>query len=116
MKAYTKSMLEVFHWKYLYLLILMFSIAGLSLADWRYKLVFFFKPRAAIKATVGTMTVLLIGDLIGIEWRVFSTNQAFVSGLHIGSPNLPVEEILFLFLLSYVTLVFYQLIKRKLHA
>lgn len=104
------------HWKYLYLLILILSIAGLTLADWRYNLAFFFKPRAALKAIIGTMTILLIGDLMGIEWRVFSTNQAFVSGLYIGSPNLPIEEFLFLFLLIYTTLIFYQIIKKKQYA
>lgn len=109
-------MIALLHWKYFYLLMLLISLAGLTLADWRYHLVFFDKPKAAIKTVIGTMTILLIGDLIGIEWRVFSTNPAYVSGLYLGSPNLPIEEIFFLFLLCYATLTFYILIKKKLYA
>lgn len=116
MKAYTGIMVALFHWKYFYLLILLISLTGLALADWRYHLAFFNKPKAAIKTIIGTMTILLIGDIIGIEWRIFSTNQLYVSGLHLGSPNLPIEEIFFLFLLCYSSLTFYQLIKKKIYA
>lgn len=115
MKAYTIIMIALLHWKYFYLLMLLISLASLALADWRYHLVFFDKPKAALKSIIGTMTILLIGDLIGIEWRVFSTNSLYVSGLYLGSPNLPIEEIFFLFLLCYFTLIAYRLIKKKLY-
>jgi len=96
------------HW--FYLLVLLVGISGLLLADAYLKLVFFYQPRAAIKTIACLMAILLLADLAGIRLGIFFTNQRYVTGLHIFSPNLPIEEFVFLFLLSYVTLIVYRLI------
>ena len=97
---------------YFYLLILLVGIAGLVLADWQLKLVFFDEPIAAIKTIGILVAMLLAADIVGIKLGIFFTNQAYVTRLHIGLPNLPIEELFFLFLLSYVTLIMYQLLNR----
>ena len=107
-------MLQLLHWKFFYLSILLISLGGIVLGDWRYKLVFFQQPKAAIKTVIGLVTILLIGDIIGSEWRIFSTNSQFVSGLFLGS-QIPIEEILFLILISYFTLILYVLLKPRSH-
>lgn len=93
---------------YFYILVLIFSICGILLADWRYRLVFWYDKLASAKAIGFTMLLLLIFDIAGIINNIFSTNQKYVIGIYIVSPNLPLEEILFLFLLCYVTLVLYR--------
>ena len=99
--------------KFTYLAILIFSITGMLLLDYRYKLAFFKYPRAAAKSTAITMGILLLADIIGINWNIFSTNSRYVAGIFFGSENLPLEEFLFLFLLCYFILNTYELLKRK---
>jgi len=60
------------------------------------------------------MAILLFTDVIGINWGIFATNQHYVSGLFLGSPNLPIEEIFFLFLLCYAVLIIYNFLDRKI--
>jgi len=100
--------------KYTYLTILIFSIAGMMLLDYRYKLSFFKYPKAAAKSTLIVMALLLFADILGINWDIFSTNTKYVSGFFIGTENLPVEEFFFLFMLCYFTLNLYSLFKRNL--
>ncbi len=101
---------------YFYLGLLIISIVALLGADWAYRLAFFYRALATLQ-TIGVMMLILIAsDMAGIGLRIFSTNQQFVSGWHIGSPNFPVEELLFLFLLSYLTLLLYRFIKLHTHS
>ncbi len=106
------GMWQILHWKFFYLGLLLASTGGLVLADWRYELVFFDKPKAAVKTVVGLVTILVIADIIGSEWGIFSTNRTVVTGLFLG-PQIPIEEILLLALISYFTLVVYVLMKRR---
>lgn len=97
---------------YFYLVVLLIGIGGLTLADWRLQLVFFDNFIPALKSISILVVILLAADIAGIKLEIFSTNQNFVTGIHIFTPNLPIEEIFFLFLLSYLTLVLYQIIKK----
>lgn len=99
------------HWFYLFVLLI--GTGGLLLADAKLKLVFFYHPRAAAKTILCLMAILLLADIAGIKLGIFFTNQHYVTGLHIISPNLPIEELVFLFLLSYVTLLVYRLIPQQ---
>lgn len=95
------------HW--FYLIVLLAGIGGLVLADFRFKLVFFYRTMAAIKTIGILMILLLVADVVGIKLGIFFTNQSYVSGWYLVSRNLPVEELVFLFLLGYVTLMVYRL-------
>lgn len=99
---------------YIYLTILFFSIFGLFIIDRKFKLLFYDNPKPAAKSIIIMMAILLFTDVIGINWHIFSTNPRFVVGLFLGSPNLPIEEILFLFLLCYSVLLIYILIDRHM--
>lgn len=99
--------------KYTYLAILFFSILGILTIDWRFKLVFYDKPRPATRAIAIMMAILVFIDVLGINWNIFGTNQSYVSGVFLGSPNLPLEEIFFLFLLCYFVLVLNVWLKRR---
>jgi lycopene cyclase domain-containing protein len=95
---------------YAYLAILIISLVGVGIADWRYKLVLFKSRRAALKTWAALMVFFLLWDIAGILLGVFSTNQAYVIGVSLFTPNLPVEEVLFLTLLIYTSLWFYSLV------
>lgn len=99
--------------KYIYLAILFFSILGVFTLDLRFKLVFYDNPKPAARSIAIMMAILLFVDVVGINWGIFATNPYFVTGLFLGSPNLPIEEILFLFLLCYSVLSIYILITRS---
>jgi lycopene cyclase domain-containing protein len=63
-------------------------------------------------ATLGSVgiavVVFLIWDIVGITFGIFFRGSTpFLSGLLLG-PELPLEELFFLILLSYNTLLVYQ--------
>ncbi len=104
--------MQLVHTHYFYIFVLVFSIAGLLLADWRLRLAFWYDKIASTKAVGYTILLLLIFDVAGVINKIFSTNQDYVVRLNIISPNIPIEEVVFLFMLCYVTLILYQLIGR----
>ncbi len=99
---------------YSYLVILLVSLFGLSLADYHYKLVIFDQPRAAIYTILATIGLFICWDIAGILFRVFFTNQSYVIGWWIATPDLPIEEFLFLTMLSYVSLICYRVVVKFL--
>lgn len=87
------------------------------MADWQYKLAFWYDWRSSAKSIGFVIALLLLFDIAGIQQQIFSTNQSYVVGIYIMTPNLPIEELLFLFLLCYVTLILYRLFcMRQAHA
>ena len=99
--------------KWAYALILVISLGGLALFDWRYRLLLWrsLPSRQATFATLGCMLVFyLLWDIAGIWLKIFSTNPRYVLGLYLGSPDLPIEEVFFLTLLTYVILLAARLV------
>lgn len=93
---------------YTYSLILLVSILGLAVVDWRYKLVASrgSMEQRAFAATIGSLLgFFLLWDILGILLGVFFTNTRYTLGLNIVSPNLPIEEVGFLILLIYSVLI-----------
>ena len=90
-----------------YLIALLVSITCVGLIDFRYKLAFFKDPRRTITTIVPSMIIFTIWDVIGIHLGIFFHGKSHYSLLHRLTPNFPYEEIFFLFLLSYVSLVIY---------
>ena len=93
---------------FLYLLVLIVSILGLIGIDHKHKLALFKSPRAKLVSVGVAVAVFLIWDVIGISLGIFFRgNSPHLSGLLLG-PELPLEELFFLILLSYNTLLAYQ--------
>lgn len=92
-----------------YALILCISLTGLGLADRRWRLVAFRAGPAAKKATLMTLAVtigfFLVWDIAGICLGIFYTNPRYTLGINLFTPNLPIEEVLFLALLVYSILI-----------
>jgi lycopene cyclase domain-containing protein len=79
----------------------------MGLIDFKHKLALFSQPlRSAITLTVA-VTVFLIWDLVGIALGIFFRGQGpYLTGITI-APELPIEEVFFLTLLSYTILIAY---------
>lgn len=94
--------------EWLYLISLVVSIGCLALLDWRYKLAFWYnRRRALITLSVGVF-VFIIWDLLGIRFGIFfHGNSQFSLPIRL-LPEFPIEEIFFLILLCYCTLLVYR--------
>lgn len=93
--------------QYTYLALLLFSISGLAMLDLRYHLAFWRNRRAA-SLTIGSGVLLfLLWDILGIGLGIFlHGNSPYSLPLRL-FPEFPIEELFFLFLLCYVTLLLY---------
>lgn len=94
--------------EWIYLGALVFSLGGLALADYYYKLVLFWRPRQMGLLLAAAVTFFLLWDITGIALDVFSTNPRWVSGYYIVTPNLPIEEFGFLTLLNYQVMLLWR--------
>lgn len=88
-----------------YLAALVVSLAGLGVLDWRHRLALFVQPRRTL-ATLGiAVAAFLLWDLVGTGLGIFFIGPGpYQSGIVI-APEVPVEEVLFLTLLTYNTLL-----------
>jgi lycopene cyclase domain-containing protein len=98
---------------FLYLAFLIISLLGLIGIDHRHKLALFRNRVATLASVSVAVVVFLIWDIIGISLGIFFRGTTpFLSGFHL-APELPIEELLFLILLSYNTLLAYQFFAAK---
>lgn len=97
-------MIEQFY----YLLALLVSLSGMAVIDWRHKLAFW-HDRTRTLQTVGIgIAVFIVWDIIGIALGIFfHGGSPYTLPLRI-LPEFPLEELFFLTLLCYVTLVLFQ--------
>jgi lycopene cyclase domain-containing protein len=79
----------------------------MGLIDFKHKLALFSQPvRSAITIALA-VTVFLIWDLVGISQGIFFRGEGpYLTGIAI-APELPIEEVFFLALLSYTILIAY---------
>ena len=93
---------------YLYLIALILSILGVGLLDFTHKLALFVDARATLLAVTISVAVFLAWDIVGIINGIFFRGDApHLSGILL-APELPLEEVFFLTLLGYNTLVVYR--------
>jgi lycopene cyclase domain-containing protein len=88
-----------------YLLILILSLVGLYLLDRTHKLAFTASPKRAFWSMAPAFVVFVIWDIAGIGLGIFFRgNNTLLTGIQI-FPEFPIEEIFFLALLCYSTLI-----------
>ena len=88
-----------------YLASLLVALAVLVIWDSYKHIAFFNDPRASFKVVGISVGLFLLWDILGIALNIFHTNVDYVSGAFLFTPDLPVEEILFLTFLSYFVLI-----------
>lgn len=96
-----------------YLAALLLSLAGLGVLDWRYRIALFPQPRRTL-ATVGVAVAFFLAwDAVGVGLGIFFRGSASVmTGWQVG-PEIPVEEVFFLILLCYQTLLLWLALSRR---
>lgn len=98
---------------FLYLAALLISLTGLATLDVRFKLAFAKNPKAAFIATAIPYLIFVVWDLVGISFGIFFKGQSkFLTGVMI-APEFPLEELFFLALLCYTTLIVATWFERK---
>lgn len=91
-----------------YLGFLLFGLAGVTASDYRWKLALFSNTRQTIATLITSVLVFLVWDIAGIGLHIFfEGNTKLLLGVDL-APQLPIEEPLFLLLLSYSILLCYQ--------
>lgn len=102
-------MLEPFY----YLIGLLIGITGMAIIDWRYKLAFWHNARRTLITLAIAIGVFIIWDILGIALGIFfHGGSPYALPLRI-APEFPIEELFFLTLLCYCTLVIYQGVSRR---
>ncbi|NYI39983.1 lycopene cyclase domain-containing protein [Demequina lutea] len=96
-----------------YLAALFVSLAGLGLLDRRYCLALFADARRTL-ATVGIgVAVFLVWDLEGVGLGIFFRGDSrYLTGIQV-APEVPLEELFFLTLLVYQTLLLWLAFSRR---
>lgn len=97
-----------------YALLLLLSIGGLIYLDYRYRVAYFKHPDRTRRILAIVLAVFVLWDVLGIVANIFFIGHTTVLlGWQIG--QFPIEEILFLMLLSYSSLMTYLLLKRRVN-
>ena len=97
--------------QWFYLIALLVSIGGIALIDRRFKLAFWKDSKRTSMTLAISIVLFIIWDILGISLGIFFDGAStYMLPVRL-APHFPIEEIFFLFLLTYVTLVIYNGIK-----
>ena len=97
----------------LYMTALMISITGMMTLDHKYRIAFFNDARRTALTLGAGLIVFCLWDFAGIGLGIFSKGSSDYSLAFELLPEFPVEEILFLLLLCYLSLLCYLLFRRR---
>lgn len=94
--------------EFVYLAGLLFGITGMAIIDWRYRLAFWHDRRRTLLTLALCIGVFIAWDVLGIMLGIFfHGGSQFTLPIRL-LPEFPIEELFFLLLLCYCTLVIYQ--------
>lgn len=97
-----------------YLGALVLAALGTGAIDARWRLALFHDAVRALAAVAGTAAVLLVIDLAGIATGNFRLGASpWMTGIEV-LPHLPIEELVFIVFLAYVSLVAFTGAERAL--
>lgn len=90
--------------EFTYLGVLLLLLVCMVLCDWRWRLSFFRHPRRATVLSILVVVAFLAWDGLGIATGTFYRGDTgFMTGVLL-APELPLEEPVFLFFLTYLTI------------
>lgn len=89
---------------FFYLAFLSFSMAGMIICDHRWRLTFFHDAKRAWAICIIVVIAFLVWDALGIMTGTFFRGASpYMTGIEL-APEMPLEEPIFLFFLTYLTL------------
>lgn len=96
-----------------YLGALVVSLAGLGFLDWRYRVALFADARRTLATVVIGVAVFVVWDLVGVGLGIFFRGESsYLTGVQV-APEVPLEELFFLTLLVYQTLLAWLAFSRR---
>ncbi|UFU03283.1 lycopene cyclase domain-containing protein [Ruania suaedae] len=97
---------------WIYLICLLVPLACLVVMDARWRLAFWYAPVRAVVTVLGAGVVFLIWDLVAIGAGFYHRGQSpAMTGIEV-APELPVEELVFITFLCYLSLIVFRLLGR----
>lgn len=87
---------------------LLFGIAGLLIIDYRWKLAFWRETMRTTMTLATAIAIFVLWDLLGISLGIFFHGGSSYALPYRLAPEFPIEEIVFLFLLTYSALIVYH--------
>lgn len=98
---------------WVYLAALLVSLAGLATLDKRFQLAFWYDTRRTVTVLVAAVIVFVVWDALGIGFGIFfHGGSPYTLPLRL-APEFPLEELLFLVLLCYNTLLVWRAGEKK---
>lgn len=91
-----------------YLAFLLVGIAGMAVIDWRYKLALWHDRRRTLLTLAISIAVFVVWDIAGIALGIFFHGGSELTLPLRLLPEFPLEELFFLLLLCYCTLVIFR--------
>ena len=98
--------------EWVYLIGLLVALAGIATLDWRYSLAFWFDKKRTILTVLCGLAVFIVWDILGIGLGIFRHGGSQFQLPFTLFPEFPIEELFFLILLNYNTLVLYKGVQR----
>ena len=80
----------------------------MAILDWRYKLAFWLDAKRTAFTVLAAMAIFILWDFFGIFLGIFLHGSSPYQLPFTLAPEFPLEELFFLFLLPYCTLVIYN--------
>ena len=99
--------------QWFYLIGLIVAIACLVLVDRKFSLAFFHDTRRTALTLAVAIWLFIVWDIFGIQLGIFFHGGSLYTLPIRIIPQFPVEELFFLFLLSYVALLIYRFAEKR---
>lgn len=93
--------------EFAYISALLFSLTGMAIIDWRYKLAYWHNRKRTVVTLLLCVGIFVIWDILGIALGIFfHGGSPYTLSLRL-FPEFPIEELFFLTLLCYTALIMY---------
>jgi len=99
--------------QWLYLAGLLVAIACLVLVDRKFGLAFFYDARRTATTLAIAIWLFVVWDIFGIQLGIFFHGGSDYTLPARIIPEFPIEELFFLFLLTYVALLIYRFVEKR---
>jgi len=99
--------------QWIYLSSLIVVIGCLVLLDRRFKLAFFYKVKRTALTLAIAVWLFIVWDIFGIKLGIFSHGNSMYTLPYRIIPEFPIEELFFLFVLSYTALLIYRFASKR---
>ena len=99
--------------QWFYLAGLIIAIGCLVIVDYKFKLAFFYQWQRTLITLLVAIWLFIVWDIFGIKLGIFFHGDSQFSLPIRIIPEFPLEELFFLFLLTYATLLIYRFVQKR---